>query len=241
MSYAPGTNGLTHEADLIRGGRRFNHFGFFAFALALLCLVIGPFTSGAAAFDGNAPDHLQCESMREPLGIDIVRPRLSWQLEDTTRGARQTAYEIRVAGSPEVLAQDRADVWDSGRVESDQSVNVPYGGPVVESRRRYYWEVRVWDSQGQSSSYSQASWWEMGLLSAQDWKAQWITRDMPLERGDYESAPKWIWAANDNALTNATPGKHDFRFSLSSRRNPKRLPFSSQLRTIWRRGSMANR
>ncbi len=221
MSYAPGTNGLTHEADLIRGGRRFNHFGFFAFALALLCLVIGPFTSGAAAFDGNAPDHLQCESMREPLGIDIVRPRLSWQLEDTTRGARQTAYEIRVAGSPEVLAQDRADVWDSGRVESDQSVNVPYGGPVVESRRRYYWEVRVWDSQGQSSSYSQASWWEMGLLSAQDWKAQWITRDMPLERGDYESAPKWIWAANDNALTNATPGKHDFRFSFKLAQKPK--------------------
>ena len=78
------------------------------------------------------------------------------------------------------LAQDRADVWDSGRVDSDQSVNVPYGGPAVESRRRYYWQVRVWDAQGQASSYSQASWWEMGLLSPDDWKAKWITRDMPL-------------------------------------------------------------
>ena len=67
---------------------------------------------------------------------------------------------------PKNLAQGRADVWDSGRVESDQSVNVPYTGPAVESRRRYYWQVRVWDAQGQASPYSQASWWEMGLLSA---------------------------------------------------------------------------
>ncbi len=106
-------------------------------------------------------------------------------------------------------------------VDSDQSVNVPYGGPAVESRRRYYWQVRVWDAQGQPSPYSPASWWEMGLLSPQDWKAKWITRDMPLERGDYESAPKWIWADNDNALTNATPGKHDFRFRFDLHGKPK--------------------
>ena len=132
--------------------------------------------------------------MQEPLGIDITHPRLSWQLQDSRRGARQAAYEIRVASSAEALAQDHADVWDSGRVDSDQSVNVSYSGPAVESRRRYYWQVRVWDPQGQASTYSQPSWWEMGLLSSQDWKAKWITRDMPLERGDYESAPKWIWA-----------------------------------------------
>ena len=196
-------------------------FQHLVLALALLLLVSGPLSSRAAAFEGNAPDHLQCEAMREPLGIDIAHPRLSWQLQDSRRGARQAAYEIRVAGSPEGLAQERADVWDSGRVESDQSVNVPYGGPTVESRRRYYWQVRVWDPQGQASSYSQASWWEMGLLSPQDWKAKWITPDMPIERGDYESAPKWIWAAGDNALTNATPGKHDFRFSFKLAQKPK--------------------
>ncbi len=189
--------------------------------LALLFLTAGPFSHNALAFDGNAPGHLQCESMPEPLGIDIAHPRLSWQLQDSRRGARQTAYEVRVASSAESLAQDHADVWDSGRVDSDQSVNVPYGGPAVASRRRYYWQVRAWDSQGQPSPYSAASWWEMGLLSAQDWKAKWITRDMPRERGDYESAPKWIWAANDNALTRATPGKHDFRFRFSLVGKPK--------------------
>ncbi len=189
-----------------------------AFFLTVFSLIV---STRALAFDGTAPAHLQCEGMQEPLGIDIVHPRLSWQLQDSRRGARQAAYEIRVAGSPDVLAQDHADVWDSGRVDSDQSVNVLYSGPAVESRRRYYWQVRVWDAQGQASSYSKPSWWEMGLLFSQDWKAKWITRDMPLERGDYESAPKWIWAAGDNALTNATPGKHAFRFSFKLNQKPK--------------------
>jgi alpha-L-rhamnosidase len=188
---------------------------------ALLFLAIGLFSTTGLAFENNAPSHLQCEAMREPLGIDSTTPRLSWQLQDSRRGARQTGYEIRVASSAESLAQDHADIWDSGRVNSDQSVNVLYSGPAVESRRRYYWQVRVWDSQEQPSPYSQPSWWEMGLLSPQDWKAKWITRDMPLERGDYESSPKWIWAANDNALAHATPGKHDFRFSFKLAQKPK--------------------
>jgi len=187
----------------------------------LLVLAVGLFSSNGLAFQSNAPGHLQCEGMQEPLGIDITAPRLSWQLRDSRRGARQTGYEVRVASSAESLAEDHPDIWDSGRVNSDHSVNVLYRGPAVESRRRYYWQVRVWDSEGQPSPYSQASWWEMGLLSSQDWKAKWITRDMPLERGDYESSPKWIWAANDNALTNATPGKHDFRFSFKLGQKPK--------------------
>src|SRR5579862_741995 len=200
---------------------RTSEFQFPIFTIVLLFLMIGPFSPRAAAFNENAPDHLQCESMREPLGIDAVHPRLSWQLQDSRRGAGQAAYQSRVATSPEGLAHDQGDVWDSGRVDSDQSVNVPYGGPAVESRRRYYWQVRVWDAQGQASAYTQASWWEMGLLSPQDWKAQWITRDLPLERGDYESAPTWIWASNENALTSATPGKHDFRFSFKLAQKPK--------------------
>ena len=188
---------------------------------ALLFLAVGLFSTNGLAFQSEEPSHLQCEAMQEPLGIDIGTPRLSWQLQDSRRGAKQTGYEIRVASSAESLAQDHADIWDSGRVNSDQSVNVPYGGPALASRHRYYWQVRVWDTQGQPSPYSRQSWWEMGLLSSQDWTAKWITRDMPLERGDYESSPKWIWEANDNALTNATPGKHDFRFSFKLAQKPK--------------------
>ena len=86
--------------------------------------------------------------MQEPLGIDITAPRLSWQLRDERRGARQTGYEIRVASSAESLAQDHADIWDSGRVNSDQSVNVLYGGPAIESRRRYYFALQPADLVG---------------------------------------------------------------------------------------------
>ena len=95
-----------------------------AFALAILFLTAAPFSRNALAFDGTGPSRLLCEGMQEPLGIDISHPRLSWQLQDSRRGARQTAYEVRVASSARRLAQDHADVWDSGRVDSDQSVNV---------------------------------------------------------------------------------------------------------------------
>src|SRR5437868_1422919 len=192
-----------------------------AATLVFFFLTSGPLSLISLAAESDQPDHLRCEGMQEPLGIDIPHPRLSWQLRDRRRGARQSAFEIRVASSSEALAQDRADVWDSGRVDSDQSVNVLYAGPGVESRHRYYWQVRVWDLHGQVSAYSPTSWWEMGLLSAQDWKAKWITRDLPLERGDHESGVKWIWAADENALTNATAGKHEFRFRFELAQKPK--------------------
>jgi alpha-L-rhamnosidase len=187
------------------------------FVLAWLTVLSSPVVLLAQA---KAPDHLQCEAMQEPLGIDITQPRLTWRLQDNRRGAKQTAYEVRVASSAEKLAQGQADLWDSGRVESDQSVNVAYRGPAPESRRRYYWEVRVWDQEHQPSPYSEPSWWEMGLLSPQDWKAKWIARDMPLEQGDYESAPRWIWAVDGHGLTNASEGRHEFRFSFDIPQRP---------------------
>ena len=98
---------------------------------------------------------------------------------------------------------------------SNRSINRTYAGPDLQSRQRYYWQVRVWDEHGVPSPYSQASWWEMGLLSPQDWQAKWITRDMPVERGDYESGVQWIWAADDHGDAHATPGRHEFRFHFT--------------------------
>ena len=173
-----------------------------------------------SAAPNSAPTNLLCEAMQEPLGIDIVHPRLSWQMRESRRGARQTAYEIRVSSSIESLT-DKADVWDSGRVESDRSINQPYDGPPLQSRHRYYWQVRIWDERGEVSPYSRPSWWEMGLLSSDDWKAKWITPDLPVERVDYESGVKWIWAADDHGETHATPGKHEFRLNLSLPEKPQ--------------------
>jgi alpha-L-rhamnosidase len=169
--------------------------------LVLLAIVHSSFGGASATL---LPSHLRCESLEEPLGIDITRPQLSWQLQDTRRGVRQTAYEIMVASRAELLEAGKADVWDSGRTESAESVSVSYGGPALESGHRYYWRVRVWDQEGMPSAYSDISWWEMGLLSPNDWHAQWIANDPQVDREDRRAAAKWIAAPGEKATTQSS-------------------------------------
>jgi len=109
------------------------------------------------------PVKLRCESAENPLGIDQPKPRLGWMLESKVPGALQTAYQIEVAGK-----------WDSGRVESDRSIAIPYGGEALESGKTYHWRVRVWDGKGQVSPWSQNARWTMGKLQPGDWSAKWI-------------------------------------------------------------------
>lgn len=115
-------------------------------------------------------EKLQTENLPDPLAIDSRSPRLSWQLVSGERGILQTAYEIKVGDRP----NGGGVVWNSGKVTSDQSLQVVYGGAELQSGRRYYWQVRVWDNKGRSSPWSQPAWWQMGLLSPGDWTAQWI-------------------------------------------------------------------
>jgi alpha-L-rhamnosidase len=119
---------------------------------------------------------LKCEYRVNPLGLDTPQPRLSWLLESRQRGQQQTACQVLVASTPDLLAKDKGDLWDSGKVASGESVQVAYGGQPLRSGRRVYWKVRSWDREGQPSGYSPAAWWEMGLLSPADWRATWITR-----------------------------------------------------------------
>ncbi|MCC6485856.1 MAG: family 78 glycoside hydrolase catalytic domain [Candidatus Hydrogenedentes bacterium] len=120
---------------------------------------------------------LRCEYLSDPLGIDVVNPRLSWVLDTSKHGARQTAYQVLVADDESLLKADQGNVWDSGRVESDQSVQVVYGGKPLESRARCFWKVRVWDESGQASPWSAPAFWTMGLLSLAEWQGQWIGCD----------------------------------------------------------------
>ncbi len=122
---------------------------------------------------------LRTEYKTNPLGIDVLRPRLSWRLESNARGVAQSAWQVRVATSEAGLRAGTADVWDSGKVDSGESTHRTYNGPLLESRRRYYWQVRVWDSAGRSSEWSAPAYWEMGLLNAADWKGRWIEPDLP--------------------------------------------------------------
>jgi alpha-L-rhamnosidase len=142
---------------------------------------------------------LTTEHLRNPIGLGVVQPRMSWKLRSNRDGEVQTAYEIRAAASAADLAPDRPVVWDSGKVASDQSVLVPWAGPALASRARIFWRVRVWDRDGNPSVWSTPASFELGLLDpAAEWKGRWITADLP--RYDIEQAAlagaSWINAGS---------------------------------------------
>ena len=131
------------------------------------------------------PVDLRCEYLKNPLGIDRSSPRLSWKLEAAPpagRGLKQVAFQILVAATEHALRAGNGEIWDSGKVASDQSLNVVYAGKPLESRQRCWWKVRVWDQDGRVSGWSEAAMWSMGLLHADDWKAKWIGRASCRER-----------------------------------------------------------
>ena len=117
---------------------------------------------------------LTCEYAVDPLGVDTAQPRFGWILKSDMRAQVQSAYQILVAGSEEELRADAADKWDSGKVDSERSVNIDYRGKPLASGEQCCWKVRVWDKQGRPSSWSEPATFEMGLMEQSDWKGQWI-------------------------------------------------------------------
>jgi len=136
--------------------------------------------------------NLLCENLINPIGLDVTQPRLTWQLMTDKRNLMQTAYEIKVTSG-------KSAVWNSGKINSDSSVHVVYKGSPLESGRRYFWQVRVWDNSGKASAWSKAAFWQMALLNISDWKAKWIepgfaedtiNRPTPLFRKEFMAGKK---------------------------------------------------
>jgi alpha-L-rhamnosidase len=126
-------------------------------------------------------DNLRCEYLQNPVGLDAVSPRLGWIVTSNQRGEKQTAYQILVASSEKSLGADQGDLWDSGKVASDDSSQIVYEGRPLASRQKCFWKVRAWDRDGQPGRWSQPARWEMGLLKSDDWSAQWIdARTLPV-------------------------------------------------------------
>ena len=210
----------------------------------LIALLLAPL-AGLHAADVTT---LRCEYRENPLGIDVEKPRLSWIIEERSqnsgvrsqdigaRGLSQTAYQILVASSEELLAKDQGDLWDSGKVASDQSIQVEYAGKHLESRMHCYWKVRVWITSSRfgvlsssfqtnnqepetknqkTSAWSKPALWTMGLLTPEDWTAKWIKPDvaMPGKNGFDNCA--WIWFPSSNSITHIPPGTEYFRARLS--------------------------
>ncbi len=185
-------------------------------ALFIPALILIGLLSTATA----TPVRLRCEYRKNPLGIDASNPHLSWQSDNRERNWNQSAYQILVASSAETLRSSHADVWDSGKVASDESVGISYKGPALESRKRYYWKIRVWDAAGRLSESSEEAWWEMGLLRPQDWTAKWITWKNPEEEADRKDI-RWIWVKGQDALVAVPSSIVSFRFKLRLSEAPR--------------------
>ena len=140
------------------------------FFFLILLFLLG----GSIATAKISPSKLTCEYLTNPSVVDVAQPRLSWIVtaDKGERGQVQTAWQIRVATAKDNL--ERADLWDSRKVASDQSTRIVYAGKNLSSGMECWWQVRVWDKEGKVSNWSEPVFWRMGLLNPNEWKAQWI-------------------------------------------------------------------
>ncbi|MFF5343931.1 alpha-L-rhamnosidase [Streptomyces althioticus] len=172
----------------------------------------GPSPTTARAGGRAAPVEITAptvEYARRPLGLDEPRPRFSWPMASDEPGLRQSAYQLRVATSASALT--RPDVWDSGRVASGESVLVPYEGPELRPRTRYFWTVRVWDGQGRVSGWSEPEWWETGLMGAGQWAARWICAPAELTDAPSLEGGHWIWFPEGDPASSVPAATRWFR------------------------------
>src|ERR1700728_645351 len=143
---------------------------------SVVCAVlVGILSSGLSARGASFEvTDLRCEYLRDPLGLDVRMPRLSWIIHSDRRDTWQAAYRILVASSSQFLDANEGDLWDSGKIDSDQSIQLEYSGKQLTSRQSCCWKVQVWDNANRKTSWSAPASWTMGLLSPEDWKATWI-------------------------------------------------------------------
>ena len=162
--------------------------------LAIVALSAAPFAAAAVSVG-----QLRCEYLPDPLGIDALQPRLSWVLGADKGGARgqaQTGYQVMVSRNRNELDANQGDLWDSGQVRSDQSIQVRYAGKALVSEQECFWKVRVWDELGQPSAWSKPAHWTMGLLWPSDWHAKWIGLDEPAGSRTAKNVlgdAQWVW------------------------------------------------
>lgn len=158
---------------------------FYVLFLMMMC--------GTAAFarKGKQPvvavNDLRVENLTNPMGIDVRQPRLSWKISSTAKNVMQQSYRVLVASSLEKLSEDKGDIWDSGVVQEEQSVWIPYGGKELKGSQRYYWKVQLGTTAGETA-WSEPASWSMGLFIENHWRGRWIGLDKAMP---WESETQW--------------------------------------------------
>ena len=184
----------------------------FGFKLAAMVLTVGVCAQAA-------PVHLRTNALENPLGVDTAHPSFSWQSDAKAANWMQAGYEVLVAKELKDLRPGKAEVWDSGKVSSSESVDISYKGVALQSQTRYAWKVLVWDGRGKETS-SAAAWFETGLLTAGDWKAEWITRHDPADEAELK-AIRWIWLPGADAVHVHSATAAEFRYKLHLEGKPE--------------------
>ncbi len=151
-----------------------------------LFLFLSLFSSCSSSDGRKEIADLRCEYLTNPLGIDVLSPRLSWKMKSTERGARQTAYRILAATNKDLLENEKPDLWDSGKTEGSQSIQVEYKGKPLKSGMKVFWKVQVWDEKGKALKWSNPAQWEMGLLKKADWQSKWISAPNLLSKKEWK-------------------------------------------------------
>jgi alpha-L-rhamnosidase len=120
------------------------------------------------------PINVKIENQINPLGLEISKPNFSWEVKFSTKTGKQTGYQILVASTEENLKKDLGDIWNSKQVKSPLTSKIIYNGKAIEARKRYYYKIKIWNEKAKPSTWSETSYWEMGLLNTTDWTAKWI-------------------------------------------------------------------
>lgn len=205
----------------------------------------GPWGSRVAAPDPAAASPLSVasattERRTDPLGLDAARPRFGWKLTGAG-GQAQGAYQVIVATSGALADAGTGDVWDSGRAPSGQSVDVVYGGPTLASRTRYYWRVKIWDTQGRVSGWGAVRTFETGLLApAAEWKGAFIGQ--PLSTAGLSGAT-WIWYPEGDPASGVPAGTRYFRRTVSFTAAPSSATLvvsGDDTATVWVNGTQVS-
>jgi alpha-L-rhamnosidase len=197
------------------------HLSFSRHSVAAWLLLSAACSFAPLSASAASVGQLRCEYLKDPLGIDALQPRLSWVLDAGKSAAReqaQSGYQILVARNLNELEANQGDLWDSGHVNSDQSIQVRYVGKALASEQECFWKVRVWDDEGKPSAWSEPARWTMGLLNPSDWHGKWIGLD---ESAAADPAKKvlgnaqWIWFPEGQPDKAAPVGTRYFRKAIT--------------------------
>jgi alpha-L-rhamnosidase len=141
---------------------------------------------------------MRVESLDSPLGLYELSPRLSWEIAGTERNIMQNAYQIKVASDKKILESGKVDLWDSGKITSEETTQIPYAGSTLKSNQLVFWQVIIWDNKGRKAS-STIGHWSMGLLKPEDWKAEWIELSGKTpDTGNFPADYQWVTSEDIN-------------------------------------------